>query len=180
MSVLGLPHPPVPSSEPHSSLLGRGASPYSLISHLRVFLLQRRPSRTDPTGCPPSHHINKSLPNGRGLSCTDPQCWWGSQDDKPFSLTHFIRGKLKAKPPLQRPKKETDLPVTFSWDCRMISAVVSKNCSLTFDSKIIETYNLPVIQWSQVIKCLNCLYFLCPLPVKQTENKTHDINNKVT
>ena len=91
-------------------------TPCNLISHLRVFLLQRRPSRTDPTGCPPSHHINKSLPNGLGLSCMGPQCWWGSRDDKPFSLTHFIRGKLKAKPPLQRPKKETDLPVTFILD----------------------------------------------------------------
>lgn len=117
MSVLWPPHPPGPLSEPHSSVLGRGCCPCSLMSHLEVLLLQRRPSRTDPTVWSVTDQTNKCLPEDLSLNCRDLQCWWGSWNNEPFSIGTFYSGKLKAKLPLGGQKRKTDLAVTFSSDC---------------------------------------------------------------
>lgn len=64
----------------------------------------------------------------------------------PLQQAHYIWGK-GCKTYSKDADKQANLTVTFTWKCHTMSAVVSRNCSLTFDAKIMEIYNnLPAIQ----------------------------------
>lgn len=54
-------------------------------------------------------------------------------------------GESGKQSPLKMPTGQTNLAMTFTWECHTMSEVASRNVSLPFDSKVTETYNLPVI-----------------------------------